>query len=268
MNTNKKAFIFFLLLLILGLGFSYFMPREEKNENTSIGLRIGSGDDITGLLLKQILKTNKDIEIDKIDIADENEGILYDFTFKDCWSNTAQWALSSEEIDMAFYCNHMALHLVRTNNNFEIYGPAIMNAEVIAYKGDINNVCKLGIGQKREHLYTLAKESHKQVREIVEISPISLPYSLEAGQIDGAVLDISKASLLPGFTFTPLSKDDYISYSLVVRKDIVDTKAFKNFLITYNKTIEELNQIENFKKYTRVPENFDNDIKIKFLSLE
>jgi len=80
--------------------------------------------------------------------------------------------LSSEEIDMAFYCNHRALHLVRTNDNFQIYGPVIMNAEVIAYKGDINDIYKLGIGQTREHLYTLARDSHKQVREIVEISPI------------------------------------------------------------------------------------------------
>ncbi|MBU5255447.1 hypothetical protein KQI04_04395 [Tissierella praeacuta] len=169
---------------------------------------------------------------------------------------------------MAFYCNHMALHLVRANDNFQIYGPVIMNAEVIAYKGNINNIYKLGIGQAREHLYTLARDSHKQVREIVEISPISLPYSLEIGQIDGAVLDISKVSLLPGFTFTPLSKEDYISYSLVVRKDIIDTKRFKNFLITYNKTIEELNQIEKFKEHIKIPDNVYNDIKIKFLSLE
>jgi len=55
---------------------------------------------------------------------------------------------------------------------------------------------------------------------------------------------------------------------LVVRKDIVDTKAFKSFLATYNQTIEELNQIENFKEYIKLPENLYNDIKIKFLSLE
>lgn len=84
MNTNKKIFLFFLFLLIIGLGFLYFMPREEEVEKTTRGLRIGSGDDITGLLLEQIIKVRKDISIDNIDVAKENEDIFHDFTFKDC----------------------------------------------------------------------------------------------------------------------------------------------------------------------------------------
>lgn len=84
MNTNKKIFIFFLFLLITGLGFSHFMPREKEVEKTTRGLRIGSGDDITGLLLEQIIKVSKDISIDNIDVAKENKDIFHDFTFKDC----------------------------------------------------------------------------------------------------------------------------------------------------------------------------------------
>jgi hypothetical protein len=84
MNTNKKILLFFLFLLILGLGFFHFMPREKEIRNTDIGLRIGSGDDITGLLLKQIIKTSKNIGIESIDATGENEEILHDFIFKDC----------------------------------------------------------------------------------------------------------------------------------------------------------------------------------------
>lgn len=162
----------------------------------------------------------------------------------------------------------MALHLVRANDDFEIYGPVVMNAEVIAYKKEIGNIHKLGIGQKREHLHKFARESYKQVSEVVEMSPISLPYSLEGGQIDGAVLDITKAILLPGFNFLPISKDDYISYSLVVRKDIIGTKDFEDFLTAYNNTIEELNKVETLKKYISMTEEFWNNIRIKFLILE
>lgn len=169
---------------------------------------------------------------------------------------------------MAFYCNHMALHLVRANDDFEIYGPVIMNAEVIAYKNDIDSIHRIGIGQKREHLHKLAKRSYKQVEEIIEISPTSLPYSLEGGQIDGAVLDITKAGLLSKFNFIPLSEDDYISYSLVVRKDIIKTKDFEDFLIAYNKVVEELNQIETLKEYISMTDEFWDNTKIKFLSLE
>jgi hypothetical protein len=162
----------------------------------------------------------------------------------------------------------MALHLVRANDDFEIYGPVIMNAEVIAYKDDIENIHRIGIGQKREHLHQLVKKSYKQVEEIVELSSISLPYSLEGGQIDGAVLDVTKAALLPELNFIPLSKDDYISYSLVVRKDIIKTKDFEDFLTIYNKVVEELDQIEILREYIGMTEEFWNNKKIKFLSLE
>lgn len=243
------------------------MPKEEAKK-ISTGLRIGVGDDITGVLLKQIIKTNKDINVNSMENTEENKDILYDFTFKDCWSNTAQWALSSEEIDMAFYCNHIALHLVQANDEFEIYGPVIMNAEVIVYMKDLDNINKLGIGYKREHLHKIVKENYKQVQEVVEMSPVSLPYSLEGGQIGGAVLDITKAALLPEFNFIPVSKEDYISYSLVVRKDIIDTKVFKDFLIAYNKTIEDLNKKEKFKEYISRTEDLSDNIRIKFLSLE
>lgn len=162
----------------------------------------------------------------------------------------------------------MAVHLIRANDDFQIYGPVIMNAEVIAYKDEIDNVHKLGIGQKREHLHKLVNERYKHIEEVIEMSPVSLPYSLEGGQIDGAVLDITKASLLPMFNFAPISEEDYISYSLIVRKDIIGTKAFEDFLIAYNKAIEELNQMETLKESISMPEEFWNNIKIKFLSLE
>ncbi|MBU5255446.1 hypothetical protein AAK964_00165 [Tissierella praeacuta] len=82
MNINKKMLVFYMFLLILGLCAYYFMPQEETN-NTSIGLRIGAGDDITGLLLKQIIRTNKVTNIEAVDIVGD-EDVFHDFTFKDC----------------------------------------------------------------------------------------------------------------------------------------------------------------------------------------
>lgn len=84
MNVNKNVFIVCIFLLVLGLNFSDFMPRERKILKTDIGLRIGSGDDITGLLLKQIISISKEIGIEGIDVAEGNEEILHNFTFKDC----------------------------------------------------------------------------------------------------------------------------------------------------------------------------------------
>lgn len=162
----------------------------------------------------------------------------------------------------------MALHLVNSNDDFQIYGPVVMNSELFAYKGELDSIHRIGIGHKREHLHKLVKESYTQVNEIAQMSQISLPYSLEAGQIDGAVLDITKAALLSEFKFAPISKEDYISYILVVRKDIVDKAAFKDFLSAYNETAESLNNIEILKRHIDMPVEFWDDARIKFLSLE
>ena len=81
MNTNKRIVLFFSFLIILGLGVSYYMPKEKKIVNT--GLRIGSGDDITGLLLEKIIETSKSMNIENLNAA-EDELSLFDFTFKDC----------------------------------------------------------------------------------------------------------------------------------------------------------------------------------------
>lgn len=83
MNTNKRILIFFTFIIILGLGISRYMPREKKIEKTTIGLRIGSGDDITGLLLERIIETSKSMNIENVNVA-EDEVSLFDFTFKDC----------------------------------------------------------------------------------------------------------------------------------------------------------------------------------------
>ncbi|MDR7857483.1 MAG: hypothetical protein RIN63_12925 [Tissierella sp.] len=83
MNTNKRILIFFSLIIMLGLGISHYIPREQQIENTDLGLRIGSGADITGLLLQRIIETNESMDIKNINAVDEEEK-LFDFTFKDC----------------------------------------------------------------------------------------------------------------------------------------------------------------------------------------
>ena len=243
------------------------MPREGKTDNSTLSLRIGAGDDITGLLLERIIQTGQDIKIDSSNNT-PNESLFYDFAFKDCCSNIAQWALSSEEIDMAFYCNHMALNLVRENPNFEIYAPIIMNAEVLAYKGNLKDIHIVGISHKREHLHNLIRDTYKHIEDIIQITPVALPYSLETSQIDGAVLDITKASLLPNLNFSPISEEDYISYCLVVRKDIIGTKAFNEFKTYYNRVVEELNDVNILKKHIKMPDEFWENARIKFLSIE
>jgi len=162
----------------------------------------------------------------------------------------------------------MALHLVNANDRFVIYGPIIMNSEVLVYEGNIADVRILGIAHKREHIQKLVKEKYNQLEEIKEIMVGVLPYSLENNQIDGAAIDITKAVLLPKFSFAPISNHDYISYCLVVRKDLVGTEAFDDFLTIYNQAVEELNHIETLISAMGMTEEFWKNMNTKFLRLE
>ena len=56
---------------------------------------------------------------------------------------------------MALSCSHQASHLVEEDDRFVIYAPAIMNAEVVAYQGDIQQIKTLGVGQQRLSLKLL-----------------------------------------------------------------------------------------------------------------
>lgn len=249
--------------LILGFSAIFLFPKEQAMIKRRNHLRIGAGDDTTGLLLEHIMKVSEDTGI-----PNAVDGMSLDaLQFKDCCSNTSQWALSSDEIDMAFYCNNMALHLVNTNDRFVIYGPVIMNSEVIAFEGDIASKQTLGIGQKRGHIQKLTQEAYPKIEVIREMNPEVLPYSLENKEIDAIVIDVTKAVLLPKFSFLPIAKHDYISYCLIVRKDLINTKAFEDFVAIYNQAADELNQRRTIIANLGMTEEFWDNVNIKFLKL-
>lgn len=82
MNITKRIFLFFLIVLIIGMGVSYLMPDEEKKDDMT-ALRIGSGDDITGLLLKEIIQNGKNTDSANLHVSGDTD-VFFDFTFKDC----------------------------------------------------------------------------------------------------------------------------------------------------------------------------------------
>lgn len=161
----------------------------------------------------------------------------------------------------------MASHLIE-DKRFMIYAPVIMNSDVLIYSGaDMEQICHIGISQGRRHLSKMVQEAYPQVTEISEISPRVLGYSLETGQIDAAVMDITKAVLVPDTAIAPISEEDYISYVLVVRKDVADTKPFMKFVDAYNETVRELGRTGKFSKDINGGGILPDSVRIKFLEI-
>ena len=265
MDAIKRGVIFLAAVLVLGLLMAFVLPREQPRDAEDETLLIGVGDDVTGLLMEQILQRYQ---------ADGQEGLtqagdedMDSYLFMDCCSNAGQWSLLTQDIDMGFYCSHISMAIVNQNDGFSIYSPVIMNGEVLGYWKEPSEIRTMAIPMKREHLAELVREQYPSVEQIEEVSPTSILYAFGDRQIDGAVMDIARAFQMPEYHYTRVSDQDYISYCLVVRDDIIETQRFQTFVQYYNETVEELNDKDTLQSLYGMDDAFWEAIRLKFLYL-
>lgn len=149
-----------------------------------------------------------------------------------------------------------------------IYGPVVMNSEVICYKGDWESVKIVGVNQGREAEKSLAQEAYPQIEEFRDISQKGILYTMEDGQVDAIIQDLTSAAMVPNYKYMPVSAHDYISYVLVVDKEFAQTEAFSDFIKSYNKAVEKLNEPAYLAEKLGVEEEWLNDKTIQFLTLD
>ena len=247
------------VFILAGIGSMLFLPGEKK-WNKDADIRVGSGADISGVIMEETLQ--KINEKYKVSTSTESS------SFQDCCSNTAQWALNAKEINIGFYCPHIAKHTIENNEDVEIYGPVLMNGETIVHKKDWADVKNVGITQGRQQEKALAKAAYPQIEEFDEITQKGILYAMEDEQVDAAVLDITKAAEVSDIPTMPLSDNDYISYVLIVDKEFEQTEAFRNFIESYNKAVEKLNDPFYLAEKLKVSKEWVEEKQIKFLPLE
>ncbi|MDO7204725.1 hypothetical protein Q5M85_11745 [Paraclostridium bifermentans] len=79
-----------------------------------------------------------------------------------------QWALSSEQIDMAIICKEAAKKFVEYDENFEIVDTVVQNSDVFLVKNE--NIKKVGVTQNRNYQIDLVKEYYESAKEVPFIS--------------------------------------------------------------------------------------------------
>ena len=147
-----------------------------------------------------------------------------------------------------------------------IYGPAVMNAEVLCYKGSLADVRTVGISQGRQNEKEQAQKTYPQIEQFQEVTQKGILYSLENGQVDAEIQDLTKAANVPEYTCSPISRTDYVSYVLVVDKDFVGTEVFENFIDSYNRAARKLNEPEYLAGKLGVRTEWIEDKEIEFLT--
>lgn len=257
-SMGRKLLLTGILLSVLALAAAFFLPRD-RDAGAGSALRVGAGDDITGVLLSEISACAE---------ADgAGDALVGSYLFADCCSSAAQWALQAEEIDLGFYCAQAALAMVNQTDAFEIYSPAIMNSEVLAYLDSSQDLQSMGIPRKRSFLEDIARDSYPQLQSFSEINRTYLTYALETGDVDSVLLDVGDAARVEDdkIRFLPASSTPYISYCMVVRKDIEETKAFQQFLTYYEQAVDQLNDPEYLVQLLGKDQEFWDMTGLEFL---
>lgn len=262
MSSNQKAILVFLsLFTAAGILITCFFPKEEPFADEAV-IRIGAGNDISGVLMREIA--------DELSGSYELHNTLDTNAFVDCCSNSAQWALNAEEINLAFFCSHIANSTVQKNDKVMIYAPVIMNAELLVYPRDreFEGIRKVGITQGRVQEMNLARKTYPGLQLFYQISQKGILYALEDGQVDADILDLVSAARNPSYQWKPLSSHDYISYVLVVDKEFAKTDAFSDFVDAYNRAAETLSDPEILAERIGADASWLSDKPLKLLTLD
>lgn len=281
MDATKRGALFMALALALGLLLAFGTPGEASRVEEDTQLVVGVGDDITGRLMEQILARYQQdgregaVGSDRSgDLSGEWRNLLTtgqtdmdSYLFIDCCSNAGQWSLLTQDTDLGFYCTHISMAIVNQNEGFSIYGPVVMNGEVLGHWTEPSAIRTMAIPMKREHLAQLVRTEYPEVDELREVSATSILYAFEDHQVDGAVMDIARAFQLPQYDYTYVTQQDYVSYCLVVRDDIIDTPQFQTFLRYYNQTAEAMNDRDTMQALYGMDDGFWQTVRLKFLYL-
>ena len=157
------------------------------------------------------------------------------------------------------------MHTIEQNENVMIYGPVIMNAEVVSYKNSWEDVKIAGISQGRENEKAQAAKTYPHIEKFQDVTQKGILIALEDGQVDAVIQDLTKAAKVSQYPLKPLSETDYISYVLVVDKDFAKTNTFINFIKSYNKAAKKLNQPEYLAEKLGVETKWLENVSIEFL---
>jgi hypothetical protein len=254
LESKVRAGIFIGIVVLLTIALSLTLYLENRGQPDTLALRIGVGEGMAGLMMGDVA------------IAAEEAGLSIELNlFVDCCGNAAQWAINSGALDVGFFCPGIAGVLTSLNRELEIYATAVLNSEVMAVRAGVDAPAVVAVPFQRYYLNDLIHENFPSVTEITQAAQDALLFALSGGRAESAILDITQAMRAPEYVFMPLSAEDFISYTLVVHKDIIDTPQFAGFIEAYNLVADDYNDPAYLASRFGVSEALLSVISLKFV---
>ena len=159
--------------------------------------------------------------------------------------------MSSDNIEIAILCSNAAKDFTENNKDFVIVGTVVKNADVIVSRTDVPKT--IGVSQNRFNKLNLVNKRYKDNIKPVFLLNNILPYALEKGEVDAIILDSKNAILLQGDKEGTYNiNGDYDSYDMVVNKKFLESNEYREFIETYNESIEDLKYDEKLYEALRL----------------
>ncbi|GHT01287.1 hypothetical protein AGMMS50276_28990 [Synergistales bacterium] len=222
------------MVLALGLAFALFRQGGGASEDGAI--RIVAPDNTGGLPIRWMLR-DKPLNA-RLELPDEI------IKAADCCSATAQWTMSSGHVDVAVMCPDAAASLLEKDPRYALLGTVAVNSDVLVTRSE-NDSPKVGVMQSRRYQADVLS-SRFDSADIVTLFPAGVGYALEKKFLGGGVMDALSAWMLSGDK-EPLSSGDVDTYVLVVSKMFADSSEFSDFVLRFNKAVEELSTLEGLR---------------------
>lgn len=146
-------------------------------------------------------------------------------------------------MDIAFLCDDAVISF-KKNTEFKNLGSVIKNSDIVVKNKEIPKMIAYE-GKKQYQKKLIQKYKIKY-----PVKTNSIPILLERGVVDAAILDGIKAIMIAG-NYEEIQRN-YTTYNMVVRKAVIETREFKEFIQKYNEVADELNDEELYRNEVKI----------------
>lgn len=146
-------------------------------------------------------------------------------------------------MDVAFLCDDAVISL-KKNTEFKNLGCVIKNSDIVVKNKEIPKI--IAYEGKKKYQKKLIQEY--KIKYPVKTN--SIPILLERGVVDAAILDGVKAITVAG-DYEEV-RQDYTTYNMLVRKAVIETREFKEFIKKYNEVVDELNDEKLYRNEVKI----------------
>jgi hypothetical protein len=233
------------IALLLVVSLSAFPQREKDNGK----VKIGAPDDTGGMIIHYLIKQK----------GYKGAEVQHDFEMypvKDCCASTSQWALSTNQYDLAIMCPDAAASLLEKDGRFEIVSPCLINSDIVVARPGLTPQ-KIGVAQNRSHQEQIAIGVFGPEVAVMPMLLTAIPYAYEKNAVDGVIVDALRGFTLIGEKIpAPAWPGGHVTYVLVVNKSFKADPRYSEFITLFQASVEDLNSpdilIEEIRKYKNI----------------